>query len=140
MAEVLPDVDRVRTGAAHLNHLHGSTKKPVILYGGFDFVGLVGGRGRCDQAVAGRAEARWCSRIPDPVLSARSCHARADALRRRGVADLPASLAAEAGIAIFKIAFERWTGNPNDQPLSDWIRECAEEIEVVTTGRVEARR
>ena len=32
----------------------------------------------------------------------------ADALRRRGVDDPAASLTAEAGIAVFKIAFERW--------------------------------
>jgi AcrR family transcriptional regulator len=34
--------------------------------------------------------------------------ALADALRRRGVPDPAASLAAEAGIAVFKIAFLRW--------------------------------
>ena len=34
--------------------------------------------------------------------------ALADALRRRGVTDPAASLTAEAGIAVFKIAFERW--------------------------------
>ncbi len=34
--------------------------------------------------------------------------ALADALRRRGVDDPAASLTAEAGIAVFKIAFERW--------------------------------
>ena len=32
----------------------------------------------------------------------------ADALRKRGVTDPAASLTAEAGIAVFKIAFERW--------------------------------
>jgi len=46
----------------------------------------------------------------------------ADVLRGRGVGDLPASLAAEAGIAVFKVAFfvrcERYThgrGNPGSQ-------------------------
>ncbi|GJF32108.1 TetR family transcriptional regulator [Kitasatospora sp. NE20-6] len=38
--------------------------------------------------------------------------ALADALRQRGVADAPASLAAEAGIAVFKIAFRRWVDQP----------------------------
>jgi hypothetical protein len=32
----------------------------------------------------------------------------AEALRRRGVTDPAASLASEAGIAVFKLAFERW--------------------------------
>jgi AcrR family transcriptional regulator len=34
--------------------------------------------------------------------------ALADALRRRGVADPAAALTAETGIAVFKVAFERW--------------------------------
>jgi hypothetical protein len=36
--------------------------------------------------------------------------ALADALRRRGVPDPAASLAAEAGVAVFKVAFLRWAG------------------------------
>jgi AcrR family transcriptional regulator len=35
--------------------------------------------------------------------------AMADALRGRGVPDPAASLAAEAGVAVFKIAFQRWS-------------------------------
>ena len=34
------------------------------------------------------------------------------ALRRRGVAEPTASLAAEAGVAVFRVAFERWLGRP----------------------------
>lgn len=36
----------------------------------------------------------------------------AGALRERGVPDPAASLAAEAGIAVFRIAFERWISDP----------------------------
>ena len=61
--------------------------------------------------------------------------ALAAALRHRRVADLSASLAAEAGIAIFKIAFVRWTDDDGDPSLADVIRECADELEIVTTGR-----
>jgi AcrR family transcriptional regulator len=65
----------------------------------------------------------------------------ADGLRRRGVSDTSASLAAEVGITIFKVAFERWTDEAaSDQSLSDWIRTCAAELEVVTSGRRPARR
>jgi AcrR family transcriptional regulator len=35
--------------------------------------------------------------------------ALADALRRRGVPDPDASLAAESGVVVFRVAFERWT-------------------------------
>ena len=44
--------------------------------------------------------------------------ALADALRRRGVAEPAASLAAEAGIAVFRIAFERWIDETDRQDLS----------------------
>ncbi|MEV0348235.1 TetR family transcriptional regulator [Nonomuraea sp. NPDC050680] len=57
--------------------------------------------------------------------------ALADALRRRGVADTAASLAAEVGIAVFRVAFERWidTGQPDFPQL---IRESFDELKVVT--------
>jgi AcrR family transcriptional regulator len=59
----------------------------------------------------------------------------ADAMQRRGVDALPASLAAETGIAVFKIAFERWIGDAKGPPLSAVIRECADELEAVAAGR-----
>ena len=48
--------------------------------------------------------------------------AMAEALRRRGVTDLAASLAAEVGVIAFKIAFDRWVSEPNPQDLSQLIR------------------
>src|ERR1700677_4799515 len=36
-----------------------------------------------------------------------------DELRRRGVTEPAASLAAQAGVAVFKIAFERWLSEPD---------------------------
>ncbi|WP_405014918.1 TetR family transcriptional regulator [Kitasatospora sp. NBC_01539] len=49
------------------------------------------------------------------IKLARLAAALAGALRQRGVDEVPASLAAEAGIAVFKIAFRRWVDQP-DQP------------------------
>ena len=43
----------------------------------------------------------------------------ADTLRRRGVTDPAASLSAEAGIAVFKIAFERWVQETNSKTCQD---------------------
>jgi len=57
----------------------------------------------------------------------------AEALRGRGVSESAASLAAEAGIAIFKIAFERWTGDSVTQPLAKYIREASDELALLTT-------
>jgi len=58
--------------------------------------------------------------------------ATAEALRRRGVSDPAASLAAEAGMAIFKIAFDRWVNGPAERPLSDIIQDSMHELSAVT--------
>jgi AcrR family transcriptional regulator len=57
--------------------------------------------------------------------------ALAEALRRRGVADLTASLTAEAGIAVFKVAFQRWIGGTDETDLSHHIRESLDELRTV---------
>jgi AcrR family transcriptional regulator len=58
----------------------------------------------------------------------------ADALRHRGVKEPAASLAAEAGIAVFRIAFERWINEANQQELPRLIRDSLDELKVVTAG------
>jgi AcrR family transcriptional regulator len=58
----------------------------------------------------------------------------ADALRRRGVADPAASLSAEAGIAVFRIAFERWVDETNQLDLPQVIRDSMDELKAVTAG------
>jgi hypothetical protein len=59
----------------------------------------------------------------------------AGALRRRGVRDPAASLTAEAGIAVFKIAFERWINQTSQADLPQLMRESLEELKAVTAGR-----
>jgi AcrR family transcriptional regulator len=61
--------------------------------------------------------------------------ALAEALRRRGVHDPAASLTAEAGIAVFKVAFERWVEDTDRQDLPRLIRESLDELTAVTAGR-----
>lgn len=58
--------------------------------------------------------------------------ALAGALRRRGVEDPAATLAAEAGVAVFKVAFERWVAGPGERSLSQVIRETADTMKSVT--------
>ena len=60
--------------------------------------------------------------------------ALAEALRGRGVAEPAASLAAEAGIAVFRIAFERWIEETDQQDLPGLMRESLDELRVVTAG------
>jgi AcrR family transcriptional regulator len=61
--------------------------------------------------------------------------ATADTLRRRGVSDPAASLTAEAGIAVFRIAFERWVQETNQRDLPELIRDSLDELKAVTAGK-----
>ncbi|ADI10338.1 regulatory protein TetR [Streptomyces bingchenggensis BCW-1] len=58
-----------------------------------------------------------------------------DTLRRRGVGDPAASLIAEAGIAVFKVAFERWVEEPDPRDLVQLIRESLDELKAATAGK-----
>jgi AcrR family transcriptional regulator len=59
----------------------------------------------------------------------------ADTLRQRGVPDPAASLAAEAGIAVFKIAFERWISQSSQAHLPKLICGSLDELKAVTAGK-----
>ncbi len=54
------------------------------------------------------------------------------ALRERGVGEPAASLTAEAGVAVFKVAFERWIETPSEQDLPSLIRESLDALRTVT--------
>ena len=58
----------------------------------------------------------------------------AGALRARGVQEPVASLTAEAGIAVFKVAFARWVDAANAEGLSPLIRDSLVELRGVTAG------
>jgi AcrR family transcriptional regulator len=60
--------------------------------------------------------------------------AMADVLRQRGVTDPAASLTAEAGIVVFKVAFENWIEQPNQRDFPQLIRESLDELKAVTGG------
>jgi AcrR family transcriptional regulator len=58
-----------------------------------------------------------------------------DALRARGIREPAASLAAEATIAVFRIAFERWVNETGRRTLQQLIRESLQELTAVTASR-----
>jgi AcrR family transcriptional regulator len=63
--------------------------------------------------------------------------ALADALRKRGVTDPAASLAAEAGMAVFKVAFQRWAGQDSagaGQTLAQIIAQSLAELKSVAAA------
>lgn len=59
----------------------------------------------------------------------------AAALRDRGVPEPAATLAAESGIAIFKLAFERWVTDTKKRDLALHVREALEQLKAVTAGQ-----
>ena len=61
--------------------------------------------------------------------------ALAGTLRQRGVRDPAASLTADAGIAVFRIAFEAWVNDPGQRDLSHHMRESFDELKAVTAGK-----
>jgi AcrR family transcriptional regulator len=58
----------------------------------------------------------------------------AEALRRRGDAEAAAILAAEAGIAVFKVAFERWVTDGKRKDLAHHVRLALLELKAVAAG------
>jgi AcrR family transcriptional regulator len=62
--------------------------------------------------------------------------ALAEALRRRGVTDPAASLAGEAGIAVFRLAFDSWVHDPKRRDLSRHVRASLNALKAVTAGNV----
>ncbi|QUQ64211.1 TetR/AcrR family transcriptional regulator [Kutzneria sp. CA-103260] len=60
--------------------------------------------------------------------------ALADGLRRRGVGDTEASLAAEAGAAVYRVAFQRWVDAAGDLDLRDAIRQSFTQLRTLTAA------
>jgi AcrR family transcriptional regulator len=61
--------------------------------------------------------------------------ALADGLRRRGVAELDANLAAEAGVAIFRVGFERWVSESDGRELAELMRQSLAQLRALTGAK-----
>jgi AcrR family transcriptional regulator len=85
---------------------------------------------RRQAVIVANAELRERELIKLASLSA----ALADALRRRGVPASAADLAAEAGMAVLKIGYERWVAADEERPLRQLLRETLAELRTVTAG------
>jgi AcrR family transcriptional regulator len=83
------------------------------------------------SVIAANAELRERELIKMASLSA----ALADGLRRRGVTDPDAGLAAEAGVAVLRVAFERWVTATGDRDLLQVMRESLDQLKALTADR-----
>ncbi|HKA49339.1 MAG TPA: TetR family transcriptional regulator [Candidatus Dormibacteraeota bacterium] len=57
----------------------------------------------------------------------------ADALRRRGVPDQAASLTAEAGMGVFRVAFERWVDATEGKDWAELVRESLSQLKALVS-------
>ncbi|WP_051813334.1 TetR/AcrR family transcriptional regulator [Streptomyces sp. NRRL S-340] len=63
--------------------------------------------------------------------------ALAATLRRRGVPEPAASLSAEAGVAVFKVGFERWVAPGEERDMAPLLRDSLDELRAVAAGRLQ---
>lgn len=54
---------------------------------------------------------------------------------KRAVAEPQASLAAEAGIAVLRVAFERWVSEPGEQDLATLMADSLQQLQRLTIDR-----
>jgi AcrR family transcriptional regulator len=85
-----------------------------------------------DAIVSANAELRERELIKLAALAS----AVAGALRDRGIGEPAASLAAETGAAVFKIAFARWISEPGQPDLPGIIHESMRELSGMLTDRL----
>ena len=85
---------------------------------------------RRQAVIAANAELRERELIKLAALSA----ALADGLRRRGVPSPDANLAAEAGVVVFRVAFERWVTDPGKRDLSQVMRVSLDQLKALTAA------
>jgi AcrR family transcriptional regulator len=95
------------------------------------FEGRTRERVRQRQAIIA-AHARLQER--DLMTFSRFASGMAEALRRRGVAIPAASLAAETGIVVLKVALERWVDDTKNRDLAQHIRESLDELKALAGG------
>src|SRR5579863_7246767 len=58
----------------------------------------------------------------------------ATALHQRGVGEPQASLAADAGMTVLRVAIERWSSGGDDRDLADVVRDSLAELRAVAGG------
>jgi hypothetical protein len=58
----------------------------------------------------------------------------ANALRQRGVTEPTATLTADAGVAVFKVAFERWIKPKEKREFRELVRDSLADLRSATAG------
>jgi AcrR family transcriptional regulator len=82
------------------------------------------------RIVAAHADLQERELIKGATLTA----ALAQALKRRGVPEPAASLAADIGMAVFHVGFGRWLDDPAGRELAEIIREGFDQLKALASG------
>jgi len=85
---------------------------------------------RRQRVIAENAELQERERIKLASLAT----ALAGALRERGIADPAAALAGEIGIAVFRVAFERWLDEKNRRDFARVIRDSFDDVKALANA------
>jgi len=99
---------------------------------------IAAGLGAVADMIGGRrdfSQQRYAVINANPALTERELSKMAslaaalgDALRARGVDEPIASLAAETGIGVFRVAFEQWVCAPTARPLGTVMKESLDQL------------
>ena len=57
-------------------------------------------------------------------------------LRARGVREPAASLAAEMGVTVFRVSFDRWLGDKRERTFAKVVAESLDELKAVSAGKI----
>jgi AcrR family transcriptional regulator len=103
---------------------------------GLDAAATVLGESRRDLAFQRQAVIAANPELHERELAKLADYAAAVAatLRQRGVKEAQATLAAEAGMTVFRLAMQRWAGAGEDSDLAAIMRESLAELRAVATG------
>jgi AcrR family transcriptional regulator len=91
---------------------------------------------RRQRIIAAHAELQERERIKLALLAT----SLGEALQRRGAASMTATLAAEMGIAIFRVAFERWIDESNHRTFAQILRDSFDELKTVVRSSSSGER
>jgi AcrR family transcriptional regulator len=104
---------------------------------GLDVAAALLGEGRRDLVAQRQAVIAANPELRERELAKMADYATAVAatLRQRGVGELQATLAAEAGMSVLRVALGRWASSDDDRSLPDIMTAALAELRAVTAGR-----
>lgn len=114
----------------------GHTPLGAVAYG-LDAAAVLLGEGRRDLSAQRHAVIAANPELRERELAKLADYAAgvAATLRQRGVGEMQATLAAEAGMTVLRLAIERWASGGDDRDLGIIMSDAVAELRAVAAGR-----